>query len=96
MGGPGLEVVKFTFYVFAPIGFMVYFGGPSFYERFVAADVYKFNPPPKQKLPTESSDIEKFLELERKARVERRLVREKAMREMGLTDLDGSSSGLSK
>ncbi|KAI9505186.1 hypothetical protein GGI25_002242 [Coemansia spiralis] len=82
MGGPGLEVAKFAFYVFAPIGFMVYFGGPHFYERFVAPDLYKFNPPPKQKLPTEMAEILKLNEEDRKMRMERRLAREKALKEM--------------
>ncbi|KAJ2551501.1 hypothetical protein EV175_003668 [Coemansia sp. RSA 1933] len=82
MGGPGLEVAKFAFYVFAPIGFMVYFGGPSFYENFVAADVYKYNPPPKTKLPTDFSEIERILEQNKQDRLERRLAREKAMLEM--------------
>ncbi|KAJ2091264.1 hypothetical protein IW138_001963 [Coemansia sp. RSA 986] len=94
MGSPGLEVAKFTFYVFAPIGFMVYFGGPSFYEKFVAADVYKFNPPPKQKLPIDTSEIANILEQDKQARMERRLAREKAMREMqlGLRNASSESS----
>ncbi|KAG1148597.1 hypothetical protein G6F37_004448 [Rhizopus arrhizus] len=35
MGGPRLEVVKFGFYVFFPVGSMLYFGGPEFYDKFV-------------------------------------------------------------
>ncbi|KAG2184738.1 hypothetical protein INT43_000651 [Umbelopsis isabellina] len=35
MGGPRLEVVKFGVYVFFPVGVMLYFGGPNFYEKYV-------------------------------------------------------------
>ncbi|KAG1123485.1 hypothetical protein G6F42_010505 [Rhizopus arrhizus] len=35
MGGPRLEVVKFGFYVFFPVGVMLYFGGPEFYDNYV-------------------------------------------------------------
>ncbi|KAJ1776825.1 hypothetical protein LPJ77_003244 [Coemansia sp. RSA 2523] len=82
MGGPGLEVAKFTLYVFMPIGFMVYFGGPGFYERYVAEHVYNFAPPPRRNLPTETSDIKKALEESRLMREQRKLVREQAMKEM--------------
>ncbi|KAJ2296867.1 hypothetical protein IWW55_004970, partial [Coemansia sp. RSA 2706] len=82
MGGPGLEVAKFTFYVFMPIGFMVYFGGPGFYERFVADHVFQFSPPPKGNMPTERSEISKALEEFRGSREQRRLAREQALRDM--------------
>ncbi|KAJ2762699.1 hypothetical protein IWQ56_004988 [Coemansia nantahalensis] len=86
MGGPGLEVARFMLYVFAPIGFMVYIGGPGFYERYVADDVYQFNPPPKNKLPTESSDIRRALEELQAKREERRLLRERITKEMAAED----------
>ncbi|KAI8373032.1 uncharacterized protein BYT42DRAFT_56110 [Radiomyces spectabilis] len=35
MAGPKLEVVKFGFYVFFPVGVMLYFGGPDFYDKYV-------------------------------------------------------------
>ncbi|CAO3686921.1 unnamed protein product [Umbelopsis vinacea] len=35
MGGPRLEVVKFGVYVFFPVGVMLYFGGPDFYNKHV-------------------------------------------------------------
>ncbi|KAH8550930.1 hypothetical protein BGW37DRAFT_496549 [Umbelopsis sp. PMI_123] len=35
MGGPRLEVVKFGVYVFFPVGVMLYFGGPDFYDKYV-------------------------------------------------------------
>ncbi|KAJ2683806.1 hypothetical protein H4R19_006956 [Coemansia spiralis] len=81
MGGPGLEVAKFTFYVFMPIGFMVYFGGPGFYERYVADDVFQFNRPPKNELPTEKADIRRALEEFRVEREKRRLLRERVASE---------------
>ncbi|KAJ2778342.1 hypothetical protein H4R18_004647 [Coemansia javaensis] len=86
MGGPGLEVAKFTFYVFMPIGFMVYFGGPGFYERYVADDVFQFNPPPKQRIPTETGEIRRTLDDLRAAREQRRRMRERVMREMAAED----------
>ncbi|KAJ1926577.1 hypothetical protein FBU59_007301 [Linderina macrospora] len=79
MGGPGLEVAKFTFYVFMPMAFMVYFGGPGFYERYVADEAFKFNPPPKMKMPTEASDVQRALEQLRADREARRIAREAAM-----------------
>lgn len=83
MGGPGLEVAKFTFYVFMPMAFMVYFGGPGFYERFVADDVYKFNPPnKKQDPPTEHNEISRALEDMRTQRGQRKREREQAMEEL--------------
>ncbi|KAJ1733610.1 hypothetical protein LPJ61_001473 [Coemansia biformis] len=86
MGGPGLEVAKFTFYVFMPIGFMVYFGGPGFYERYVADDVFQFNPPPKYKVPTEKGDIRRALEEFRAAREQRRQMRESTMNGVAAED----------
>ncbi|KAJ2364868.1 hypothetical protein IW150_006368, partial [Coemansia sp. RSA 2607] len=78
--GPGLEVIKFTFYVFMPMGFMVYFGGPGFYERYVADETYKFNAPPKTNVPTEPEKITKTLEALKEAREQRRLAREQYMK----------------
>ncbi|KAJ1742251.1 hypothetical protein LPJ78_002884 [Coemansia sp. RSA 989] len=88
MGGPGLEVAKFTFYVFMPIGFMVYFGGPGFYERYVAEHVFRFSPPPKGNLPTEDSDIRKELAKFREAREQRRLLRERVLQGTDATKTD--------
>ncbi|KAJ2822467.1 hypothetical protein IWW50_004201 [Coemansia erecta] len=82
MGGPGLEVAKFTFYVFMPIGFMVYFGGPGFYERYVADHVFEFAPPLRRNLPTEESDIKRALREAREVREQRKAQRTKLMQEM--------------
>ncbi|KAI8878854.1 hypothetical protein K501DRAFT_145081, partial [Backusella circina FSU 941] len=35
MGGPRLEIMKFGVYVFFPVGVMLYFGGPEFYDSYV-------------------------------------------------------------
>ncbi|KAJ1816634.1 hypothetical protein LPJ56_002295 [Coemansia sp. RSA 2599] len=82
MGGPGLEVIKFTFYVFMPMGFMVYFGGPGFYERYVADETYKFNAPPKIKVPTETGDVTRTLAQFKEARELRKRQREEYMKNM--------------
>ncbi|KAJ2847182.1 hypothetical protein IWW36_003983 [Coemansia brasiliensis] len=71
-----------------PIGFMVYFGGPGFYERYVAEHVFNFSPPPKGNLPTEDSDIKKALAQYREAREQRRLLREKALQGTDATTSD--------
>ncbi|KAJ2077386.1 hypothetical protein H4R24_005154 [Coemansia sp. RSA 988] len=76
MGGPGLEVAKFTFYMFMPIGFMVYFGGPGFYERYVADETFTFNPPPKRIVPSETSEINQALHKFRQERAQRKLLRQ--------------------
>ncbi|KAJ2162012.1 hypothetical protein GGF46_001004 [Coemansia sp. RSA 552] len=86
MGGPGLEVVKFTFYMFMPIGFMVYFGGPGFYERYVADHVHTFNPPRKQRMPSEPAEISRTLEELKETRRQRKLMRERVLQEMAEED----------
>ncbi|KAJ2744674.1 hypothetical protein GGI20_002771 [Coemansia sp. BCRC 34301] len=92
MGGPGLEVAKFTFYVFMPMGFMVYFGGPGFYERFVADDAFRFSPPPLKPLPTEPSDIQRALEQLKEARLQRKIMRERIMKEFEEEDRRAATS----
>ncbi|KAJ1863076.1 hypothetical protein H4R99_007887 [Coemansia sp. RSA 1722] len=82
MGGPGLEVIKFTFYVFMPMGFMVYFGGPGFYERYVADETYRFNAPPKIKVPTETGDVTRALAEFKEAREQRKRQREDFMKKI--------------
>ncbi|KAJ2959375.1 hypothetical protein NQZ79_g5158 [Umbelopsis isabellina] len=52
MGGPRLEVAKFGVYVFFPVGVMLYFGGPDFYDKYVRGinfwpDFEKTHQPPK-------------------------------------------------
>ncbi|KAJ2458270.1 hypothetical protein GGF42_002176 [Coemansia sp. RSA 2424] len=95
MGGPGLEVAKFTFYVFMPMAFMVYFGGPGFYERYVADEAFKFSPPPLKPLPTEPGDIQRALEQLREARQQRKIMRERVMREMEAEDRAAAAVGAS-
>ncbi|PIA19628.1 hypothetical protein COEREDRAFT_36514 [Coemansia reversa NRRL 1564] len=83
MGGPGLEVAKFTFYMFMPIGFMVYFGGPGFYERYVADETFTFNPPPKRIVPSDTSEINQALQKFRQERAQRKLLRQQDLDEPG-------------
>ncbi|KAJ2746455.1 hypothetical protein H4R27_006370 [Coemansia aciculifera] len=96
MGGPGLEVAKFTFYVFMPMAFMVYFGGPGFYERYVADEAFKFSPPPLKPLPTEPSDIKRALDQLKEARLQRKLMRERVMKEMAEEDRVSAVAGGSR
>jgi protein PET100, fungi type len=35
MGGPGLEIFKFSLYLFVPIAALVHFGSPEWYRTYV-------------------------------------------------------------
>ena len=41
MAPAGLEIFRFTVYVFVPIGFFYYFNLPDFYNRFVKPDIVR-------------------------------------------------------
>ncbi|CAO3684770.1 unnamed protein product [Rhizopus stolonifer] len=71
MGGPQLEVVKFGFYVFFPVGTMLYFGGPGFYDTFVKG--IKFWPDYEKTYqpPTSPEDLKASLEKFKAEREER-------------------------
>ncbi|RUP52275.1 hypothetical protein BC936DRAFT_149532 [Jimgerdemannia flammicorona] len=71
MGGPKLEVFKFGVYIFFPVGVMLYFGGPDFYNKFVSH--INFWPPVEQthRPPTTREDIQRELERLRIEREER-------------------------
>ncbi|KAI9314125.1 hypothetical protein BX666DRAFT_501820 [Dichotomocladium elegans] len=71
MGGPRLEVVKFGFYVFFPVGVMLYFGGPDFYDKHVKG--IKFWPDYEKttKPPTTSDEVRETMNLLKAQREER-------------------------
>ncbi|SHO77519.1 Uncharacterized protein MSYG_1859 [Malassezia sympodialis ATCC 42132] len=45
MAGPNMEVFRFGLYLLFPLGFMLYFGDPSFYEKHVLPLRDRFTPP---------------------------------------------------
>ncbi|KAG0172186.1 hypothetical protein DFQ28_004156 [Apophysomyces sp. BC1034] len=71
MGGPRLEVIKFGFYVFFPLGTMIYFGGPDFYDQHVKTIKFWPDYETTHKPPTTSSEIREELEKMKTVREER-------------------------
>ncbi|WFC97189.1 hypothetical protein MBRA1_003855 [Malassezia brasiliensis] len=45
MGGHNLEVFRFGFYLAFPLAFMVYFGDPAWYDKYVLPFRDRFVPP---------------------------------------------------
>ncbi|KAJ3535993.1 hypothetical protein NMY22_g6233 [Coprinellus aureogranulatus] len=74
MGGPNLEVFKFSLYLFVPIVALVHFGDPQWYRDHVVPYRNRLFPPldrTVQSLPTNQSAIKEELErikAERRAR----------------------------
>ncbi|KAI8644764.1 hypothetical protein BD408DRAFT_412861 [Parasitella parasitica] len=62
MGGPRLEVVKFGFYVFFPVGVMLYFGGPEFYDSYVKGIKFWPDINTTYKPPTTSEEVKSALD----------------------------------
>ncbi|CAO0791413.1 unnamed protein product [Mucor circinelloides] len=62
MGGPRLEVVKFGFYVFFPVGVMLYFGGPEFYDNYVKGIKFWPDINTTYKPPTTSEEVRSALD----------------------------------
>ncbi|KAL1934054.1 hypothetical protein VTP01DRAFT_6236 [Rhizomucor pusillus] len=71
MGGPRLEVVKFGFYVFFPVGVMLYFGGPDFYDRHVKGIKFWPDYETTHKPPTTSDEVKEALNKMKQEREER-------------------------
>ncbi|WFD30020.1 hypothetical protein MSPP1_001033 [Malassezia sp. CBS 17886] len=45
MAGANLELFRFAFYLSFPLGFMLYFGDPRWYDKFVRPYRGRFEPP---------------------------------------------------
>ncbi|KAL0090604.1 hypothetical protein J3Q64DRAFT_1007721 [Phycomyces blakesleeanus] len=71
MGGPRLEVIKFGVYVFFPVGVMLYFGGPGFYDQYVKGIKFWPDYNTTYKPPTTSEEIKASLEKMKAEREER-------------------------
>ncbi|KAI8992448.1 hypothetical protein BDB01DRAFT_778469 [Pilobolus umbonatus] len=78
MGGPRLEIVKFGVYVFFPVGVMLYFGGPTFYDNYVKGIRFWPDYNTTYQPPTTSVEVRTALEKMKTDREERW---RKAMRE---------------
>ncbi|KAF8999072.1 hypothetical protein BDQ17DRAFT_1167359, partial [Cyathus striatus] len=79
MGGPNLEVFKFSLYLFVPIAALVHFGDPEWYKRNVLPYRDKLFPPPERlttRFPTERSAVQEELERIKAERIARRVARE--------------------
>ncbi|KAF8627891.1 hypothetical protein AX15_004188 [Amanita polypyramis BW_CC] len=65
MGGPNLEIFKFSLYLFVPIAALVHFGDPEWYRRHVLPYRDRLFPPAErtiQSLPTDSHGVRAELE----------------------------------
>ncbi|KAI9023031.1 hypothetical protein CLU79DRAFT_750045 [Phycomyces nitens] len=71
MGGPRLEVAKFGVYVFFPVGIMLYFGGPGFYDQYVKGIKFWPDYNTTYKPPTTSDEVKASLEKMKADREER-------------------------
>ncbi|ORZ13634.1 hypothetical protein BCR42DRAFT_418757 [Absidia repens] len=62
MAGPQLEIVKFGVYVFFPVGVMLYFGGPQFYDNYVKGIKFWPDYNTTYQPPTTSKEVREALE----------------------------------
>ncbi|RXW24179.1 hypothetical protein EST38_g1657 [Candolleomyces aberdarensis] len=78
MGGPNLEVFKFSLYLFVPIAALVHFGDPQWYRDHVIPYRNKLFPPLErtvQSLPTNQSAVREELERIKAERLAKRVAR---------------------
>jgi len=79
MGGPNLEIFKFSLYLFVPIAALVHFGDPDWYREHVVPYRDKLFPSTErtlQKLPKDQSAIRDELNRIRAERLARRAAQE--------------------
>ncbi|EKM82989.1 hypothetical protein AGABI1DRAFT_97913 [Agaricus bisporus var. burnettii JB137-S8] len=79
MGGPNLEVFKFSLYLFIPIVALVHFGDPEWYRQNVIPYKWKLFPPPErtnQNIPKETLAIREELDRIKSERLSRRVAKE--------------------
>ncbi|KAJ2930060.1 hypothetical protein H1R20_g7026, partial [Candolleomyces eurysporus] len=78
MGGPNLEVFKFSLYLFVPIAALVHFGDPQWYRDHVIPYRNRLFPPLErtvQSLPTNQSAVREELERIKAERLAKRAAR---------------------
>ncbi|KAF8655858.1 hypothetical protein AX16_002941 [Volvariella volvacea WC 439] len=79
MGGPNLEIFKFSLYLFVPIAALVHFGDPQWYRTHVVPYRDRLFPPlerTNQRIPHDSSGVREELERIKAERLARRAARE--------------------
>ncbi|KAL4401161.1 mitochondrial cytochrome c oxidase assembly protein [Malassezia pachydermatis] len=63
MAGPNMELFRFGLYLLFPLGFMVYFGDPAWYDKYVLPHRHRFEPPANEFHPPKTaSDLKKTLD----------------------------------
>ncbi|AYO42578.1 hypothetical protein DNF11_1628 [Malassezia restricta CBS 7877] len=66
MAGPALEVFRFGMYLMFPLGFMLYFGDPNWYEKYVLPSRGRFMPPETDfKQPHTKEELQQLLQAKR-------------------------------
>ncbi|PPQ89113.1 hypothetical protein CVT25_006485 [Psilocybe cyanescens] len=79
MGGPNLEIFKFSLYLFVPIAALVHFGDPDWYRAVVVPYRDKLFPSldrTNQRIPTDQSGVREELARIKAERLARRAQRE--------------------
>ncbi|KAF5358198.1 hypothetical protein D9756_001876 [Leucocoprinus leucothites] len=79
MGGPNLEVFKFSLYLFVPIAALVHFGDPEWYRKHVVPYRDRLFPGPErtsQNIPKETAAIREELARIKAERLARRVAQE--------------------
>ncbi|KAF8892648.1 hypothetical protein BD779DRAFT_1670314 [Infundibulicybe gibba] len=79
MGGPNLEVFKFTLYLFVPIAALVHFGDPEWYRTHVVPYRDKLFPSEErtnQRIPTDQNGVREELARIRAERQARKAARD--------------------
>ncbi|KAF8911946.1 hypothetical protein CPB84DRAFT_1760843 [Gymnopilus junonius] len=79
MGGPNLEIFKFSLYLFVPIAALVHFGDPEWYRTVVVPYRDKLFPSldrTNQRIPTDQSGVREELARIKAERLQRRAQRE--------------------
>ncbi|KIM48877.1 hypothetical protein M413DRAFT_438050 [Hebeloma cylindrosporum] len=79
MGGPNLEIFKFSLYLFVPIAALVHFGDPEWYRTTVIPYREKLFPSldrTNQRIPTDQAGVREELARIKAERIARRAQRE--------------------
>ncbi|KIL68631.1 hypothetical protein M378DRAFT_158465 [Amanita muscaria Koide BX008] len=78
MGGPALEIFKFSLYLFVPVAALIHFGDPAWYRQNVLPYRDRLFPPSKtiQSLPTDPHGIRAELDRIKSERLAKRAAQE--------------------
>ncbi|KAI1790803.1 hypothetical protein LXA43DRAFT_1095216 [Ganoderma leucocontextum] len=90
MGGPNLEVFKFSVYVFFPVLMLLHYGNPEWYARNVLPYKYKIFPPEERlitNIPSDPTTLKEELAKIRARNMERKAQREAEARAAAAAEL---------